>query len=129
LVPAAAVLSWLNRRSGRLADRIGFKPVIMIGFGLFIIGWAGLLLFSSFNSIWIAIICSIIIESGNAFAMMPATTLGANSLTNDLIPHGSSLQSHPQGRCSVVIMLVDVCVRASLRNCCSSTLFAGFAVL
>ncbi len=40
LVPAAAVLSWLNRRSGRLADRIGFKPVIMIGFGLFIVGWA-----------------------------------------------------------------------------------------
>lgn len=32
-----------------------------------------------------------IIESGNAFAMMPATTLGANSLSNDLIPHGSSI--------------------------------------
>ena len=93
LVPAAAILSWLNRRSGRLADRIGFKPVIMIGFGLFIVGWAALLLFSSLNSIWIAVICSIIIESGNAFAMMPATTLGANSLTNDLIPHGSSIIS------------------------------------
>ncbi len=25
--------------------------------------------------------------------MMPATTLGANSLTNDLIPHGSSIIS------------------------------------
>ncbi len=91
LVPAAAVLSWLNRRSGRLADRIGFKPVIMIGFGLFIVGWAALLLLSGLKNVWVAILCSIIIESGNAFAMMPATTLGANSLTNDLIPHGSSI--------------------------------------
>ena len=93
LVPAAAVLSWLNRRSGRLADRIGFKPVIMIGFGLFIVGWAALLLLSGLKNVWVAILCSIIIESGNAFAMMPATTLGANSLTNDLIPHGSSIIS------------------------------------
>ncbi|MBU9788507.1 MFS transporter [Lentilactobacillus sp. IMAU92037] len=91
LVPAAAFLSWLNRRSGRLADRIGFKPVILIGFGLFIVGWGALLLCSGLKNIWIAIICSMVIESGNAFAMMPATTLGANSLTNDLIPHGSSV--------------------------------------
>ncbi|MDH5105221.1 MFS transporter [Lentilactobacillus diolivorans] len=91
LVPAAALLSWLNRRSGRLADRIGFKPVIMVGFGLFIIGWLLLLICSGFKNIWIAVVCSMIIESGNAFAMMPATTLGANSLSNDLIPHGSSI--------------------------------------
>ncbi len=76
LVPAAALLSWLNRRSGKLADRIGFKPVILIGFVLFIIGWAGLLLFSEMRNIWIAIACSMVIEAGNAFAMMPATTLG-----------------------------------------------------
>lgn len=91
LVPAAALLSWLNRRSGKLADRIGFKPVILIGFVLFIIGWAGLLLFSEMRNIWIAIACSMVIEAGNAFAMMPATTLGADSLTNELIPHGSSV--------------------------------------
>lgn len=91
LVPAAAFLSWLNRRSGQLADRIGFKPVITIGFGLFIIGWGLLLLLSGFRSVLVAIVCSMIIEAGNAFAMMPATTLGANSLSNDLIPHGSSI--------------------------------------
>ncbi len=91
LVPAAAFLSWLNRRSGRLADKIGFKPVIMIGFGLFIVGWGLLLVCTGLKNVWVAIICSMIIEAGNAFAMMPATTLGANSLTNDLIPHGSSI--------------------------------------
>ncbi|MCT3398764.1 MFS transporter [Lentilactobacillus hilgardii] len=91
LVPAAALLSWLNRRSGQLADRIGFKPVITIGFGLFIVGWGMLLILSGLKSVWVVIICSMIIEAGNAFAMMPATTLGANSLTNELIPHGSSI--------------------------------------
>ncbi|WP_243674218.1 MFS transporter [Lentilactobacillus kisonensis] len=91
LVPAAAFLSWLNRRSGRLADRIGFKPVILIGFGLFIIGWGALLICAGLKNVWVAVVCSMIIEAGNAFAMMPATTLGANSLTNNLIPHGSSV--------------------------------------
>ncbi len=91
LVPAAALLSWLNRRSGRLADRIGFKPVIVIGFVLFIIGWLLLLLTSDLRNIWIAIIGTMVVEAGNAFAMMPATTLGANSLSDDLIPHGSSI--------------------------------------
>lgn len=91
LVPAAAFLSWLNRRSGRLADRIGFKPVILIGFALFIVGWGALLICSGLRNVWVAVLCSIIIEAGNAFAMMPATTLGANSLANSLIPHGSSV--------------------------------------
>ncbi|GEP20083.1 MFS transporter [Pediococcus argentinicus] len=91
LVPAAALLSWLNRRSGKMADRVGFKRVMLIGITLFIIGW-GLLLVNPFtHNLWIAIIASMIIESGNAFVMMPATTLGANSLPNERIPHGSSI--------------------------------------
>ncbi|WP_283679395.1 MFS transporter [Lentilactobacillus sp. Marseille-Q4993] len=91
LVPAAALLSWLNRRSGKMADRVGFKPTIMIGFGLFIAGWLLLLVTSNWHNVWIAIVGSMVVEAGNAFAMMPATTLGANSLTDDLIPHGSSI--------------------------------------
>ncbi|WP_268912287.1 MFS transporter [Lentilactobacillus sp. SPB1-3] len=91
LVPAAALLSWLNRRSGKMADRVGFKPTIMIGFGLFIVGWLLLFAISDMHSIWLAIIGSMVVEAGNAFAMMPATTLGANSLSDDLIPHGSSI--------------------------------------
>lgn len=91
LVPAAVLLSFLNQRSGSLADRIGFKPVIFIGFILFIIGWGGLLLFSGLKNVWIVIICSMIIEAGNAYAMMPSVTLGNTSLSDDLIPHGSSV--------------------------------------
>ena len=91
LVPAAVILSWLNRRSGKLADNIGFKPVLIIGLILFIIGWSLMILSIVYPNILLVILASIIIESGNAFAMMPATTLGANSLSDDMIPHGSSI--------------------------------------
>lgn len=91
LVPAAALLSWLNRRSGKLADRTGFKRVMLIGFILFIVGWFLLLINLTINNLWVAVISSAIVEAGNAFVMMPATTLGANSLPNSQIPHGSSI--------------------------------------
>ncbi len=91
LVPAAVLLSFLNKYSGKMADKIGFKPVMIIGFFLFIIGWLSLWITSNNKNIWLAIVCSVIIEAGNAFSMMPATTFGANSLQNKLIPDGSSI--------------------------------------
>lgn len=91
LVPAAALLSWLNRQSGKLADRIGFKPVMIIGIAIFIVGWSLMILNVFLESLAIAILATMVVEAGNAFVMMPATTLGANSLPDHLIPHGSSI--------------------------------------
>lgn len=91
LVPAATLLSWLNRRSGRLADRIGFKPVMLIGICIFIFGWSLMILNVFLENLLIAILATMVVEAGNAFVMMPATTLGANSLPNHLISHGSSI--------------------------------------
>lgn len=91
LVPAAALLSWLNRQSGKLADRIGFKPVMIIGIAIFIAGWSLMILNVFLESLVIAILATMVVEAGNAFVMMPATTLGANSLPDHLIPHGSSI--------------------------------------
>lgn len=91
LVPAAVLLSWLNRRSGKLADRIGFKPVMIIGISIFIVGWSLMIFNVLLQSFVLAIFATMIVEAGNAFVMMPATTLGANSLPNNLIPHGSSI--------------------------------------
>lgn len=91
LVPAAALLSWLNRRSGRLADRIGFKPVVLIGILIFIVGWSLMILNVMAQNLLLAILATMVVEAGNAFVMMPATTLAANSLPDPLIPHGSSI--------------------------------------
>jgi hypothetical protein len=37
------------------------------------------------------ILLAALIEGGNAFVMMPAVTLGANSLPNELISHGTAV--------------------------------------
>lgn len=34
---------------------------------------------------------AMIIEGGNAFVMMPAVTMGANSLPDELVPHGTAV--------------------------------------
>ena len=64
---------------------------MLIGFSMFIAGWALLFISSDLKNVWVDILCTMLIEAGNSFSMMPATTLGANSLKDELIPHGSSI--------------------------------------
>lgn len=91
LVPGAVFLSILNPLSGKLADRIGFKPTMLVGMVMIICGWlAGLLLLNRLSLVAM-ILCAMIIEGGNAFVMMPAVTLGANALPDELVPHGTAV--------------------------------------
>ncbi|ETO40345.1 hypothetical protein B808_831 [Fructilactobacillus florum 8D] len=90
LVPGAALLSILNPITGTLADKIGFKPTMLIGMLMIVIGW-GLLALLTIHQIWIMIALAMLIEGGNAFVMMPAVTLGANSLPTQLISHGTAV--------------------------------------
>lgn len=91
LVPGAVFLSILNPLSGRLADKIGFKPTMLVGMVMIISGWTVGLLILDRLSLLGMILCAMVIEGGNAFVMMPAVTLGANSLPDDLVPHGTAV--------------------------------------
>ena len=91
LVPPAALLSILNLVSGRLADKVGFKITLLIGMVMFVVGWAILFIFSYHLNVLGMILIACIIEGGNAFVMMPATTMGANSLPENMIPHGTAI--------------------------------------
>ena len=91
LVPGAAFLSILNPLTGKLADKIGFKPTMIVGMLMIIIGWVAALLLLNRLSLLTMILCAMVIEGGNAFVMMPAVTLGANALPNDLVPHGTAV--------------------------------------
>ncbi|ANK60796.1 MFS transporter [Loigolactobacillus backii] len=91
LVPAAVVLSILNPMTGHLADRFGFRKVMLSGMILICLGWFGLVIFAGHLNIWLMMVFAAIIEGGNAFVMMPAVTLGANSLPDDLIAHGTAV--------------------------------------
>ena len=91
LVPGAVFLSILNPLSGKLADKIGFKPTMLVGMVMIICGWLVGLSMLSRLSLVAMILCAMIIEGGNAFVMMPAVTLGANSLPDKLVPHGTAV--------------------------------------
>ncbi|USS93908.1 MFS transporter [Fructilactobacillus ixorae] len=90
LVPGAALLSLLNPLTGTLADKIGFKPTMLVGMTMIVVGWGILAVVPIFN-IWGMIGLAMLIEGGNAFVMMPAVTLGANSLPNQLVSHGTAV--------------------------------------
>lgn len=91
LVPGAVFLSILNPLSGKLADKIGFKPTMLVGMFMIIIGWVAGLTVLDHLSLLGMIICAMVIEGGNAFVMMPAVTLGANALPDELVPHGTAV--------------------------------------
>lgn len=91
LVPPAILLSILNPLTGKLADKIGFKPTLLVGMSMIVIGWFLLFVLNFKISLWPMILIAMLIEGGNAFVMMPATTLGGNSLPKDLIPHGTAI--------------------------------------
>lgn len=91
LVLPAVLLSVLNPITGKLADKWGFKPVLLVGVSMLLSGWAGLLLWQDHLVLPLLIAFSMVIEGGNAFVMMPATTLGANSVPKNLIAHATAL--------------------------------------
>ena len=91
LVPGAVFLSILNPLSGKLADKIGFKPTMLVGMVMIIVGWTAGTLMLSHLSLVAMILCAMVIEGGNAFVMMPAVTLGANALPDELVPHGTAV--------------------------------------
>ncbi|MFC6180962.1 MFS transporter [Lactiplantibacillus daowaiensis] len=91
LVPGAVFLSILNPLTGKLAEKLGYKQIMLIGMGMIVVGWLVLTLISTQLNLLTMILIAALIEGGNAFVMMPAVTLGANSLPNQLISHGTAV--------------------------------------
>ncbi|QAS69767.1 multidrug efflux MFS transporter [Oenococcus sicerae] len=91
MVPAAVSLSILNRRSATVLNRFGLKRTMTIGSGMIFTGFFGLFATSNLKLWLLAVIFAALVESGNAFMMMPAVTYANNALKDDLIPHGTAL--------------------------------------
>ncbi|AVK61323.1 MFS transporter [Lactobacillus sp. CBA3605] len=91
LVPGAVFLSILNPLTGKLAEKIGYKRIMLIGMTMIVVGWLGLAVLTTKLNLVTMILIAAIIEGGNAFVMMPAVTLGANSLPDQLISHGTAV--------------------------------------
>lgn len=91
LVPGAVFLSILNPITGKLADRLGFKKVLLIGMIMILAGWGLLALIPGQVGLWGMMPIAMLIEGGNAFVMMPAVTLGADALPTHLVSHGTAV--------------------------------------
>lgn len=91
LVPGAIFLSILNPLTGRLAEKFGYKQIMLFGMAMIVAGWLVLALIPTKLTLLTMILIAALIEGGNAFVMMPAVTLGANSLPNQLISHGTAV--------------------------------------
>lgn len=91
LVPAAVVLSLLNPLTGKLADRVGFKPTLLLGLIMIMFGWLNLLLLAHKLTLPIMLVNACLIEGGNAFVMMPAVTLGANNIPAQQLADGTAV--------------------------------------
>ncbi len=91
LVPGAVALSLLNPVTGRLADRLGFKIVLLIGMLMILLGWGMVALIPGRLPLWAMMGVAMLIEGGNAFVMMPAVTLGADALPDHMVAHGTAV--------------------------------------
>ncbi|MCI1920889.1 MAG: MFS transporter [Liquorilactobacillus nagelii] len=105
LVPAAYILSRLNPLAGKLLNRLGLKRLVWIGMALIA---GGFLLLGTLGAHWLwwSVIGGILLESGNAFTMMPALAAANNALPKDLMSHGTALITTMRqviGAASVVI--------------------------
>lgn len=91
LVPGAVFLAILNPLTGTLAEKIGYKQIMLLGMTMIVLGWLVLALLNRQLNLVTMILLAALIEGGNAFVMMPAVTLGANSLPNELVSHGTAV--------------------------------------
>lgn len=90
MIPAAAFLSYLNPKSGRLLGQIGLRPLVLIGSTMMLAGYLTLAIFGT-KFLILAIAGAMLLEGGNAFIMMPAVTAASNALPKQLISHGTAI--------------------------------------
>ncbi|SFB79303.1 drug resistance transporter, EmrB/QacA subfamily [Fructobacillus durionis] len=90
MIPAAAFLSYLNPKSGRLLGQIGLRPLVLIGSTMMLAGYLTLAIFGT-KFLILAIAGAMLLEGGNAFIMMPAVTAASNALPKNLISHGTAI--------------------------------------
>ena len=71
LVPGAVLLSILNPLTGKLAEKIGYKQIMLLGMSMIVVGWLILALINTELNLLTMILLAALIEGGNAFVMRP----------------------------------------------------------
>jgi len=93
LMPGSLVMGLMGIFTGKLFDRVGIKPLAIIGISL-MTAVTYLLSKLSLDTPYLLIMALYAIRSfGMAFVMMPITSAGLATISKELIPHATALQN------------------------------------
>ncbi|WP_143588904.1 MDR family MFS transporter [Terribacillus halophilus] len=93
LLPGAVVMGVLSPFVGAIFDRIGAKPLAIVGFLLMTATTVPFAFLELDTSITFIVIIYALRMAGTALVMMPLTTAGINALPNHLIPHATAMNN------------------------------------
>ena len=93
LLPAAIINAFLSPVTGKLFDRIGAKPLFIIGTVLIALSMLLLIDLSTTMSVTYLIIRTIVLRVGLAFITMPLNTAALNAIPKELASHGSAVNN------------------------------------
>lgn len=91
LLPGGIVNCIVSLFAGKLYDKIGGRTPIMLGFLLSIVATVLFMFTSANSSIWVIIICHLIIMVGVPLAMSPAQSSGLKALPMSMSTDGSTI--------------------------------------
>lgn len=93
LLPGAIINAALSPVTGKLFDRIGAKPLFMIGLVLIAISMWAVMDLTSTTTYTYLLVRTIILRVGLSFITMPLNTAALNALPRELGSHGSAVNN------------------------------------
>ncbi len=90
-LPGSAVMAIISPLAGKLYDRIGIRALFIAGASLMFVSNIGMTLITMETSIWIAAALNALRNAAIGCLMMPLVTWGTNSISREMMPHGTAL--------------------------------------
>lgn len=93
LLPGAIVNAFLSPVTGKIYDKIGAKPLFLIGTALIAISMLGVIHLTASTTILYVVLRTVVLRVGLAFITMPLNTAALNALPRELATHGSAVNN------------------------------------
>ena len=91
MLPAALISAAINPLVGSLFDKLGGRPIILLGLFLLAAGSASYLLFTEESSTWFLVVMYSIRILGINVVMMPVNTWSMADFTGEIITHANAV--------------------------------------
>ena len=93
VIPASIIGAIATLTAGRLFDRIGGRPLAIVGSFVLLAAYAGFaLMVPEYGVLWLAV-CMILSNVGMMFVNTPLNTWALGFLPDELIPHGNAMSN------------------------------------